>query len=188
MEAVRALSGYSVGTRSYSVGTPPSTRVLTRYGFGCSRGNLTGLALGLCASVHVRDGPRAAPRADHFAASLRGGRRASCNDNEHDNHYNHRTIEHRRQRSASHHVAGHGNTSTRTRRCTHAHAHAHMYTHPCIHAFIHGGALPCASHRTCGALPRERSEKSQSTQRCSPSARSPDLRRTPMRVLGEYSR
>ena len=39
-----------------------------------------------------------------------------------------------------------------------------MYTHPCIHAFIHGGALPCASHRTCGALPRERSEKSQSTQ------------------------
>ena len=39
-----------------------------------------------------------------------------------------------------------------------------MYTRPCIHAFIHGGALPCASHRTCGALPRERSEKSQSTQ------------------------
>jgi hypothetical protein len=63
-----------------------------------------------------------------------------------------------------------------------------MYTHPCIHALRgHGGALPCASHRTCGALPRERSEKSQSTQRCSPSARSPDLRRTPMRVLGEYS-
>jgi hypothetical protein len=128
MEAVRALSGYSVGTRSYSVGTPPSTRVLTRYGFGCSRGTLTGLALGLCASVHVRDGPRAAPRADHFAASLRGGRRASCNDNEHDNHYNHRTIEHRRQRSASHHVAWHGNTSTRTRRRTHAHVHTPMHS------------------------------------------------------------
>jgi hypothetical protein len=84
-------------------------------------------------------------------------------DNEHNNHYNHRTIEHRRQRSASHHVAWHGNTSTRTRRRTHA--HAHMYTHPCIHALRgHGGALPCASHRTCGALPRERSEHSQSTQ------------------------
>ena len=71
MEAVRALSGYSVGTRSYSVGTPPSTRVLTRYGFGCSRGTLTGLALGLCASVHVRDGPRAVPRADQKLSGTR---------------------------------------------------------------------------------------------------------------------
>jgi hypothetical protein len=82
----------------------------------------------------------------------------------------------------------------------HTHAHAHMYTHPCIHALRgHCGALPCAGRRTCGGLPRERSEKSQSTRsahrvlshrtcgvlRCEYSVSTPSTHRA-LGVLTEY--
>ncbi len=155
------LSGYSELLSGYSSEYSSTHTVRIRVLSGYLDGPRPRI---VCIGTRSRRSPRRASGGP-LSRVPSGGRRASCNDNGHDNHYNHRTIEHRRQRSASHHVAGHWNTSTRTRRRTHAHAHAHMYTHPCIHALRgHGGALQHSTMRE-----------------------SPDLRRPTSRALREIT-